>query len=78
MQKDTKPNRKHTNRGSQNPSVRKAYLLREITTETGIPMSTLRNLIRKGTINPITGFGRRWLISAEEYRRLLDTRLRRG
>ena len=54
---------------------RRAFRLREIEQETGIPVSTLRAMIRRGEINPITGF-RTWLIAAEEYERLLGTRLR--
>lgn len=56
-------------------SRRRAYRLREVERETGIPVSTLRTMIRRGEINPITGF-RTWLIAAEEYERLLATRLR--
>lgn len=69
--------RKSEQLGSQETTkrLRRAYRLREIEAETGIPVSTLRTMIRRGTLNPVTGFGT-WLISAEEYERLLATRLR--
>lgn len=68
-------NHKHLDRGSKDPAVRRAYRLREIEGETGIPVSTLRAMIRRGEMNPITAFGP-WLIAAEDYERLLSTRLR--
>lgn len=66
---------KHLDRGSKDPAVRRAYRLREIEGETGIPVSTLRAKIRRGELNPITAFGP-WLIAAEDYEKLLNTRLR--
>lgn len=54
---------------------RRAYRLREIEAEIGVPVSTLRTMIRRGELNPITAFGP-WLISAQDYERLLNTRLR--
>ena len=54
---------------------RRAYRLREIEAEIGVPVSTLRAKIRRGELNPITAFGT-WLISAQDYERLLNTRLR--
>ncbi len=68
-------NSHHPAHGSRKASERRAYRLREVEGETGIPVSTLRAMIRRGEINPITGF-RTWLIAAEEYERLLNTRLR--
>jgi len=68
-------NHKHENRGSKDPAVRRAYRLREIESETGIPVSTLRAMIRRGALNPITAFGP-WLIAAEDYEQLLSRRLR--
>jgi hypothetical protein len=62
-------------RVNNDPVFRRAYLLREIEAETGIPVSTLRSMIRRGELNPITGFGK-WLIAREEYERLLAKRLR--
>lgn len=66
---------KHLDQGRKDPEVRRAYRLREIEGETGIPVSTLRAMIRRGAMNPITAFGP-WLIAAEDYERLLSTRLR--
>jgi predicted site-specific integrase-resolvase len=54
---------------------RRAYRLREIEAEIGVPVSTLRAMIRRGDISVITAFGP-WLIPAEEYERLLNSRLR--
>jgi len=54
---------------------RVAYRLREVSEMTGIPTSTLRTLVRRGDLNPITSFGV-WLISAEELEGLLQKRLR--
>lgn len=41
----------------------------------GIPVSTLRTMVRKGELNPIVGF-HVWLIGADELDRLLQHRLR--
>lgn len=54
---------------------RAAYRLREASAMTGIPTSTLRTMIRRGEINPITGFGV-WLIAADDLQALLNKRLR--
>ena len=54
---------------------RAAYRLREVSAMTGIPASTLRTMVRRGDLNPITSFGV-WLISAEDVASLLDKRLR--
>ncbi|WP_075090805.1 helix-turn-helix domain-containing protein [Haloferula sp. BvORR071] len=54
---------------------RVAYRLREVAGMTGIPASTLRTMVRRGDLNPITSFGV-WLISTEELERLLGSRLR--
>ena len=54
---------------------RVSYRLREVAEMTGIPASTLRKMIRRGDLNPITSFGV-WLISAEELDVLLNKRLR--
>lgn len=54
---------------------RAAYRLREVSELTGIPASTLRTLVRRGVLNPITSFGV-WLIAAEELEALLNKRLR--
>jgi len=54
---------------------RAAYRLREVSEMTGIPASTLRTMVRRGDLNPITSFGV-WLISAEEFQALLHKRLR--
>jgi len=56
---------------------RVAYRLREVAEITGIPASTLRTMVRRGDLNPITSFGV-WLISAEDLEGLLHTRLRNG
>lgn len=55
---------------------RAAYRLREVSEMTGIPASTLRTMVRRGTLNPITGFGV-WLIAAEDLENLLSKRLRK-
>lgn len=54
---------------------RAAYRLREASELTGIPVSTFRTLIRRGELNPITGFGV-WLIAADDLQTLLNKRLR--
>jgi len=54
---------------------RRAFRLREIEAEIGVPVSTLRTMVRSGKLNPITSFGP-WLIAAEEYEGLLNKRLR--
>jgi hypothetical protein len=54
---------------------RAAYRLREASELTGIPTSTFRKKIRRGEINPITGFGV-WLIAADDLEALLNKRLR--
>jgi hypothetical protein len=54
---------------------RAAYRLREASELTGIPASTFRTLIRRGDLNPITGFGV-WLIAADDLESLLNKRLR--
>ena len=54
---------------------RAAYRLREASELTGIPASTFRTLIRRGDLNPITGFGV-WLIAADDLEALLNKRLR--
>jgi predicted site-specific integrase-resolvase len=54
---------------------RAAYRLREVSEMTGIPASTLRTMVRRGDLNPITSFGV-WLIAAEELETLLQKRLR--
>ena len=54
---------------------RAAYRLREVSEMTGIPASTLRTMVRRGDLNPITSFGV-WLIAAEELEALLQKRLR--
>jgi hypothetical protein len=43
---------------------------------TGTPVSTLRKMGRNGIYNPITGFGRKWYISAEDLLHLFNHRLR--
>ena len=54
---------------------RAAYRLREVQDMTGIPTSTLRTMVRRGDLNPITGFGV-WLIAADDLEALLNKRLR--
>lgn len=55
--------------------TRLAYRLKEVSEMIGIPVSTLRKMIRNGEINPVTAFGT-WLITAEDLEALLDRRLR--
>jgi len=55
--------------------TRLAYRLKEVSELIGIPISTLRSMIRRGEINPVTGFGT-WLITAEDLGKLLEKRLR--
>ena len=55
--------------------TRLAYRLSEVSDLIGIPTSTLRTMIRRGEINPVTGFGT-WLITAEDLTDLLKKRLR--
>lgn len=54
---------------------RLAYRLSEVSQLIGIPVSTLRKMIRRGEINPITAFGV-WLIPAEDLSELFKRRLR--
>lgn len=54
---------------------RLAYTLREVSILIGIPVSTLRAMIRRGEINPVISFGR-WLITSEDLAELLSRRLR--
>ncbi len=68
----TKPKKLKTIPESQ---ARVAYRLREVSEMTGIPVSTLRTMVRRGELNPITSFGV-WLIAAEELEALLNKRLR--
>ncbi len=58
-----------------NSSKRVAYRLREVSEMTGVPASTLRTMVRRGELNPVTSFGV-WLITAEELEVLLQKRLR--
>ena len=66
------PKRKFLNPDLQG---RLTYRLREVFEMTGIPVSTLRAMIRRGELNPITSFGV-WLISANDLEVLLGKRLR--
>ncbi len=54
---------------------RLAYRLCEVSALLGIPVSTLRAMVRRGEINPVTSFGT-WLLTAEDLRDLLNKRLR--
>jgi hypothetical protein len=54
---------------------RAAYRFSETSALTGIPASTLRTMVRRGDLNPITSFGV-WLIAAEDLEALLNKRLR--
>lgn len=58
-----------------NSSQRVAFRLREVSEMTGVPASTLRTMVRRGELNPVTSFGV-WLITAEELEALLQKRLR--
>lgn len=49
------------------------YRLAEVSKLIGIPVSTLRSLIRRGEINPVTTFGT-WLITAEDLEERLSKR----
>lgn len=50
--------------------------LTEASKFTGVPKSTLRKLGREGAFNPVTGFGRKHYILAEDLLNLLTHRLR--
>lgn len=54
---------------------RLTYTLAEVEGLTGVPRSSLRTLIRRGKLNPITAFGK-WRILATELESLLAMRLR--
>jgi hypothetical protein len=56
---------------------RLAYRLSEVSKMIGVPASTLRTMIRRGELNPVTSFGV-WLITAEDLKTLLQKRLRNG
>jgi hypothetical protein len=58
-----------------NSTKRVAFRLREVSEMTGVPTSTLRTLVRRGELNPVTSFGV-WLITAEELEAILKKRLR--
>lgn len=53
---------------------RLAFRLKEVSTLIGVPISTLRKMIHRKEINPVTAFGT-WLISAEDLKDLLNRRL---
>lgn len=52
-----------------------AYRLAEVSNLIGVPVSTLRSMIRRGELNPVTAFGT-WLITVEDLQELLNRRLR--
>ena len=52
-----------------------AFRLKEVSAAIGVPVSTLRSMIRRGEINPVTAFGS-WLITAADLEQLLTRRLR--
>lgn len=67
--------RKHSSRLNPDARGRLAYRLSEVSDMIGIPTSTLRTMVRRGELNPITSFGT-WLIYADELEALLKKRLR--
>ena len=71
----TNPNMKRKEHSRLSSSKRVAYRLREVSEMTGVPASTLRTMVRRGELNPVTSFGV-WLITAEELEALLNRRLR--
>ena len=50
--------------------------LTEASKVTGVPVSQFRRLCRQGVLNPITGFGRKWYLSASDILALQARRLR--
>lgn len=54
---------------------RLAFRLKEVSAAIGVPVSTLRTMIRRGDINPVTAFGA-WLITAADLEQLMTRRLR--
>lgn len=50
--------------------------LSETSKLTGVTVSQLRKLCRNGVLNPVTGFGRKWYLAAEDLLRLFNHRLR--
>jgi hypothetical protein len=55
---------------------RAQFSLSEANKLTGVPVSQYRKLCRSGVLNPVTGFGRKWYLSAEDLLRLFNHRLR--
>ena len=55
---------------------RAQFSLPEVNELTGVPVSQLRKLCHNGVLNPITGFGRKFYISAEDLLQLQNQRLR--
>jgi hypothetical protein len=53
---------------------RLAFRLSEVSTLIGIPVSTLRNMIHRGEINPVVSF-KTWLVLADDLAELLNKRL---
>lgn len=51
--------------------------LKEASELTGVPVSQWRKLCRDGTINPLTGFGKKWRITAEDLLKIMSKRLRK-
>jgi len=62
---------------SENGEVteRAQFSLAETHKLAGVPVSTLRKLCRSGVLNPITGFGRKWYISAADLLQIFNQRL---
>ena len=57
-------------------TARAQLSLSETSKMTGVPVSQLRKLCRRGVLNPVTGFGRKWYLTADEILGLLNRRLR--
>jgi hypothetical protein len=55
---------------------RAQFSLAEASQWAGPPVSQFRRLGKQGVFNPITGWGRKWYISAEDLLRLFNKRLR--
>ncbi|MDB6064063.1 MAG: hypothetical protein JWR26_271 [Pedosphaera sp.] len=55
---------------------RAQFSLAEAEQLTGVPVSQFRRMGRRGDINPITSFGRKWYIPAEDIVALLNKRMR--
>lgn len=56
---------------------RAQFSLPELFKLTGVPVSTWRTMVRRGDVSPVTGFGKKFYISAEDLLRLMGKKMRK-